>query len=427
MILSLYRAVTALGAPLIDVYLKNRLSRGKEDSARFGERFGIPGGQRPKGPLVWIHAASIGEALSVTVLAEEIVRKRKVSVLLTTGTVSSARIMSERLPAGAIHQFVPVDRLPFVKAFLDHWRPDLALWVESEFWPNLIVESAERGIPLVLVNGRVSEKSFKGWLRFPGFSRRVLSGFKLALGQTERDAQRLGQLGIGNVDCCGNLKFASDPLPVDPVALADLQESIAGRPCWLAASTHPGEEEIAAQAHRLLASSLDNPLTILVPRHRERGGEIVARLRATGWSVAQRSAGEQIQSNTDIYVADTLGELGLFFRLAPVVFMGKSLVGGGGQNPIEPARLGCAVLFGPLMSNFTELSGRMIAAGAAREVAAEQDLPKVLLELLRDPTAGRAVGARAKAFAESEADVLERLMRQLAPFLDQAVARHAGS
>jgi 3-deoxy-D-manno-octulosonic-acid transferase len=419
--LPVYRALTALGGPLVRLYLRRRLARGKEDGARFSERTGLASRPRPQGPLVWVHAASVGESLSAVPLIRRLREERPaLSVLLTTGTVSSARLMSERLPEGALHQYVPVDLAACVRRFLGHWRPSLALWMESEFWPNLVAEAAARGIPLVLVNGRMSPRSYDGWRRLPGLISRLLEGFPLCLAQSEEDARRLARLGARRVACVGNLKFASPPLPADEGELARLAEALAARPRWLAASTHAGEEELAGRVHAGLAARHPGLLTLIAPRHPERGPEIAAALRAAGLAVALRSRGDAVARDTGVYVADTMGELGLFYRLAPIAFVGKSLVPLGGQNPLEAAILDCAILFGPHTTNFEELARGLAAAGAAEVVADEAALEGAVDRLLRDAAARGRMAARAAAFAGAEAGVLERVLKELAPFLDAA-------
>ncbi|CAA7611869.1 3-deoxy-D-manno-octulosonic-acid transferase [Candidatus Terasakiella magnetica] len=426
MIFSLYRGLTQLGGPLISLYLDRRKQRGKEDEARFGERLGHPGQPRPPGRLVWIHAASVGESLSMLPLVERL-RQRRLNVLLTTGTVTSARMMAERLPRGAVHQFVPVDRLAYVRGFLDHWRPDLALWAESEFWPNLLAETRHRRVPLVLIQGRISPRSFANWKKVPGFIRRLLSCFTLCLAQTEGDAQRLRALGGHDVRCLGNLKYAVPALPADDAALDGLVRVVAGRPLWLAASTHPGEEAIVARLHGQVAAAFPDLLTIIVPRHPNRGPELAAELAATGLKVALRSAGEVPGPDTQLYLADTMGELGLFYRLAPIVFMGKSLTVGGGQNPFEPARIGAAVLYGPLMDNFPDMAARMAELGAALMVRDGRHLAETLTRLLAEPAKVAAMRAAAKTWTESEAGVLDAVERVLGPILDAVETRHAGA
>ncbi|EME70653.1 3-deoxy-D-manno-octulosonic-acid transferase [Paramagnetospirillum caucaseum] len=422
MIYRLYRGLTTMGGPLIAAYLERRKARGKEDAARFAERLGHPGQPRPAGPIVWMHGASVGEALSMLPLAERLIA-RGLGVLMTTGTVTSARLLAERLPAGAIHQYVPVDRIAYVRSFLNHWRPDLALWAESEYWPNLLAETRHRGIPQVLIQGRMSARSFASWKKVPGFMRKMLSGFALCLAQTESDAGRIRALGGRDVRCLGNLKYAVAPLPCDGAALESLRTATAGRPLWLAASTHPGEEAMAGRVHAALG--LAGLLTVVVPRHHTRGPEIAAGLRAQGLAVALRSAGEAVAAGTQVYVADTMGELGLFYRLGGPVFVGKSLCAGGGQNPFEPALLGAAVMFGPLMDNFPDMAPSMLAAKAALRVGDENELAAAVGALLADPPALRAAGAAAQAWAEGEAGVLEQVEQALSPFLAPLEAGHA--
>jgi 3-deoxy-D-manno-octulosonic-acid transferase len=417
-ILALYRVLTTLAEPAITAYLRHRMAHGKEDQARFGERQGVAVQPRPAGRLVWLHAASVGEAVSVLPVLERIQAQPGTTALITTGTVASAALLALRLPKDAIHQYVPVDRVPWVRRFLDHWRPDLALWLESEFWPNLLVETAARGVPIVLLNGRISPRSFERWRRYPALARRILSCFQLCLGQTEADAERLRQLGARHVAAAGNLKFAAPPLPADPDELAHLTHTFDGRPRWLAASTHAGEEAIAATVHRELRTRFPGLLTIIAPRHPNRGRVIAAELSAMGLSVARRSAGDAVTGATDILLADTIGELGLLIRLAPLVFMGKSLTARGGQNPLEPARLGASVLFGPLMDNFDQVAARMEAAQAAHLVQDERSLADAIARRLADPAMAGEEGRRASLFANAEASVLDAVLRQIEPWLE---------
>lgn len=417
-LLLLYRQTGWLAGPAIARLLRARLRRGREDAARLSERMGQPSRPRPEGRLVWVHAASIGESLSVLPVIERLVGEA-LSVLVTTGTTTSAALMRDRLPAGAFHQFVPVDSTPFVRRFLDHWRPDLAVWVESEFWPVMIEETASRRVPMAVVQGRMSDRSFRRWRRFPGLIGRLLSRFAACLAQSERDAERLAALGGRAVACLGNLKEAAPPLPAEPEDLARLATLFEGRPVWLAASTHAGEEHVAGRVHQRLATERPGLLTIVAPRHPDRGNEIAALLRGMGLAVAVRSRGERPGPDTAIYLADTTGELGLFYRLAGAVFVGKSLAPWGGQNPMEPARLGRPVLFGPHMANFAEMAEAMVEADAARVVADETALVARLAALLDDPVQARAAAASALAFAESRAGgmieaVVERLLAAMA-------------
>ncbi len=415
----LYRGLTVAAAPLIGLYLRSRRAAGKEDPARFGERLGRASATRPHGPLVWTHAASVGEILAMLPLVGRVLdRHGDVHALVTTGTVTSARLMAERLPPRALHQYVPVDRIDAVRRFLDHWRPDLALWTESEFWPNLLGETQARGVPCVLVNARMSDASFRRWRRLRGLITPLLSGFALCLAQNEREAERLRALGAGPVRAVGNLKSAAGLLPADESELRRLRASTEGRPLWLAASTHPGEEAAAGAAHRALAPDRRGLLTVIVPRHPERGASLAAGLEGDGLTVAVRSRGDGIEPSTDIYVADTMGELGLFYRLAEVVFVGGSLVPHGGQNPLEPARLDCAIVYGPHMFNFAADVETFASASAAVVVADADELARAVAVLLDDPSLRRHRAAAARAAVEGEGEVLDAVEAAIAPYLD---------
>lgn len=414
--LALYRLFTVAGLPLIRLYLAHRMLRGREDRERFDERLGIPSAERPAGPLVWMHGASVGEALSMLpVIGWLRTNRTDLNIMVTTGTVTSATLLAERLPAGVIHQYVPVDRPAWVERFLAHWRPDHALWFESELWPNLLLACRRRGVPMTLVNGRMSTRSYQRWRRNPTVVRELLGCFGLCLGQTSTDAERFGGLGAPVTEARGNLKFAADPLPANDGELAAMQAATYERPCWLAASTHTGEELIAGRIHRSLARAHPGLLTIVAPRHPHRGPSVADELRAAGLKVARRGDSGALPAEDDeIYVADTVGELGLFYRLADVVFVGKSLTVAGGQNPVEPAHFSKPVLFGPHMENFDEMAARMLRAEAVRQVRDETQLRETLDGLLGDSEGRRVLGERARAFAADESAVLGEIMSVLA-------------
>lgn len=425
-LLSLYRGGTSALGPLIALYLAQRMSRGKEDPERFAERQGVASRPRPGGPLVWVHAASIGEAVSMLSLIDRLLVERPhLSVLVTTGTVTSARLLANRLPGDrAWHQYVPVDRCAYVRRFLEHWRPDLALWVESELWPNLIAETNRFGVPLLLLNGRMSAKSFRGWQRLPGLIAPLLASFDLCLAQDDAQAARLKQLGAAGATSVGNLKAAAAPLPVDQGELARLAAALAGRTIWLAASTHPSEEGAAALVHRRLRAKHPNLLTIIAPRHPARSDEIVLLLEAQGLRVVRRSRDERIDRAADVYLADTLGELGLFYRLAGIAFIGGSLAAKGGHNPIEAALLDCAILHGPDMSNTAGAAAALSAASASIEVDNAEALAAAVGRLIDDPVERAARAAAAAGIAADNQAVLDAVMKRIAPWLDR-LAPHA--
>ncbi len=415
----LYRGTSALTAPALGVYLRRRLARGKEDPIRFGERKGIAPRPRPEGPLVWIHAASNGEAMSAQPVIDHLMRRDPAAhVLLTTGTVTSARLMAERLPPGAFHQYVPVDRLGWVRRFLDHWKPDLGIWVESELWPNLLWEMRDAGRPTVLLNGRVSARSVARWRRVPGLARDLIGGFSLCLAQTTMEAERLRALGAREADCLGNLKYSAPPLPADPDLLAALRHAVGERPFWLAASTHPGEEERIAGVHARLAPQRPGLLTILVPRHPVRGTAIAEMLRQQGFRVARRSETPIPPSDIDIYLADTLGELGLFYRLSEIALIGGSLEGGiGGHNPVEAVQMGAVPLFGPDMGNFESVAQELLAAGGALQVRTEEAIAEAVARLFDDDEARARMAHAGAGVAAQNRDVVSAVMRRLEPLL----------
>jgi 3-deoxy-D-manno-octulosonic-acid transferase len=423
--LAAYRGLTTLIGPLLPLYLAGRRARGKEDAARFGERLGRPSAARPPGPLVWMHAASVGEAVSLLSLIDRLSRERPtLNLLVTTGTVTSARLLESRLPSDqARHQFVPVDRPRYVRRFLDHWRPDLAIWVESELWPNLVAATQARGIPTVLLNGRMSQASFERWQRWPGLITPLLGRFALCLAQDAAQATRLNALGARGATTVGNLKSAAAPLPADAPELARLGGEIDERPRWLAANTHPGEEDAAAAVHRELQPRHPGLLTIIAPRHPGRAVDIAAAFRNQGLSVARRSQGDAITPDIAVYLADTLGEMGLFYRLADIAFIGGSLTPMGGHNPLEAALLGCAILHGGDMSNCIATVEELAAAGGATAVAGAEELAAALDRLLADPAERRRRGKAAGAVATRDNGVLDQVLDRLAPLLDAIAPR----
>lgn len=418
-LLSLYRGLTSIAGPLARLMLARRAARGKEDASRLAERRGIASQPRPAGPLVWLHAASVGEAQSVLSLIGRLLATRTdLHVLVTSGTVTSASLLQRRLPDRALHQFSPADVPGWVEAFLGHWRPDLALFVESELWPNLIRSTAARGCPLVLVNGRMSARSFARWRKFPAAARELLGGFTLCLGQTEQDRERLAALGAPRAEYAGNLKYSATALPADEAELENLKRSVAGRPLWLAASTHPGEEDLAAQAHLTLRESHSGVLTVIVPRHPERGQEIAARIESLGLSVCRRSEGAAPGPDHDLYLADTLGELGLFYRLADIAFIGGSTGQLGGHNPLEAAQLSCAILHGPDMANFSTVAADLKAADAAIEIADAESLAGQIARLLDNDAERRRLANAAAKVTEANAAALDNVVAALTPFVE---------
>lgn len=424
--LILWRLLTRLLQPLAPRLLDARVKQGKEDPARVDERLGRATVPRPGGELVWLHGVSVGETLSLLPVIERLHRQRPdLTVLVTSGTLTSATLLAQRLPVGVIHQFSPVDTPGAVTGFLDHWQPSLAVFVESELWPNLILEARRRGVKLVLASARITEKTVAGWRRFPGAAREILSAFDRVMPQDEASADRLRSLGA-RIDGHVNLKLSGEAPPHDAAAFTRLSAAIGDRPVVVAASTHDGEEIALVRALDKLADRL---CLILVPRHPARSAEIAAALERDGYRFALRSQGREPDRDTDLYLADTLGEMGLFLRLADVVVMGGSFSAAlekppvGGHNPLEPARLGKPAVTGPDMSNWAAVTGALVEAGGLAVVEAPWDLPAVIVPLLADDAAARAMGERGRRAAAEAGSGLDRLWDTLAPLLPPAPQR----
>jgi len=421
-----YRIAASAAAPALRLLLNARLRAGKEDSARLSERFGVASAPRPPGPLLWIHAASNGEARSALGLLGRLLDGNPdLHVLFTTFTLTSARMLAETLPRRARHQFVPLDVPAWIDRFLDHWRPDAAFWIEGELWPNLIARTAARGVPMAFVNARISPRSFARWRRAGVWARPPLDAFGICLAQSPADAERLAALGAPSPRFVGHLKFDAAELQADATALQEVRHAITGRPVWLAASTREGEEEIVIDAHRRLASAWPDLLTVLVPRHARRGDEIAGLLERNALPFARRSRGDVPAARHAVYLADTMGELGLFYRLAPIAFVGASLVARGGQNPIEAAQLGCAICFGPHMTNCRDIADALIAAGAAVEVRDAADLATRVAHMLSDGGARERSGIAAREVAATGRGATERVLEALQPVLLHLSARTA--
>lgn len=373
MTLKFYHALGVVAYPFMGPFLRLRATRGKEDRTRRYERYGYPSADKPDGPLIWFHAASVGESMAVIPLIEH-VHELGINCIMTTGTVTSAQVVRSRLPRQTFHQYVPLDLKPAVQRFLDHWKPDLAIFTESEIWPMTILELAARRVPQVLVNARMSDRSFKRWQNASGLAEALFDNFSHVIAQSELDAERFRQLGARPVHMSGNLKVDTESLPFDAAELEALKAKIGNRPCWLAASTHEGEEEAVAKVHRHLKSRLGDLVTILVPRHPDRSGIIQALLEEAGLKVAVRSQNQPITEATEIYLGDTIGEMGLYLRLCKLAFIGRSLKATGGQNPLEPAMTGTAIISGQHVYNFRDTYRSLLDAGGVRLVSDEKML-----------------------------------------------------
>jgi len=416
-----YSGLTRLAAPLAPWLLHRRARRGKEDPLRLPERLGRSSLARPPGKLVWLHGASVGETLSVLPLVEALLAADPgLGLLVTSGTLASAELLAQRLPPRALHQFLPIDTPAAAQAFVAHWRPDVAVFVESEIWPNLLGAARRAGAATALVSARLSDASLRGWRRFPGAARVLFGGFDLVLTQDEATALALSDLGARDAGRL-NLKLVGEPLPADPVGLDAVRLAIDDRPVLLAASTHPGEDELVLEVFAFLKDRPDRPLLVLVPRHTGRGGAIAEAAQDQGFHVARRAAGDAPIATTQVYVADTLGELGLWFRLARIALICGSLVPRiGGHNPLEASRLGCPVVSGGYVDNWRGVYASLEAECAVRMIGGAAELAGAFAEALTDDSALREEAARANAFAGRQGGAVEAACARLMALLARA-------
>lgn len=421
-ILSAYRLAGAAAYPMIGGYVAWRASKGKEDRSRRRERYGRAGVERPEGPLIWVHAASVGETIAVTPLIREI-RSFGINIVLTTGTVTSAQVVAERLGDTVIHQYVPLDLKPAISRFLDHWAPDLAIIAESEIWPMTIMELGRRRVPQVLVNGRMSDRSFASWSRRAYLAEALFENFAHVIAQSDTDAERFRALGARPVSVSGNLKVDTVPPPVDEVELQRFRRAIGERRVWAAVSTHDGEEDAAAEVHQRVRSRHPDLLTIVVPRHPDRADALAEAWAAGGLTVARRSKGDEITADTDIFLGDTIGEMGLYLRLTEIAFVGRSLTGQGGQNPLEPAMLGTAVLAGRNVQNFREAYQKLAVAGAARFVRDQDVLAGAVNYLLMNDAERQKMMAAGIQAVDGMRGALAKTLQALQPYIDPLIVQ----
>ena len=418
MFIGIYNTLVTVLYPLaIKGYVNKRKLNGKEDINRFNEREGKPKMPRPEGKLFWLHGASVGESVSMLPLINKILETYPdAHVMVTTGTVTSADVMQKRLPDRAFHQFIPIDNPVFTNRFVKYWQPDVVLWFESEFWPAMLSSISKRNIPLILINGRISNKTFKRWQQFDFICKELLDCFTMCLGQSEEDAYRLRTLGAKDAICLGNIKYAGLPLPIDEKVKKDLQKKISSRPLWLISSTHDDEEIRIAKAHKKLKEKYPDLLMIVAPRHPNRGAEIAELIEKSNLKVALRSKGDKLTNDIDVYIADTIGEMGLWYELSKIVFVGGSLIPHGGQNFIEPSRVRDAVIVGPHMHNFTEAMSRARKADAIMQIENIEELEHLVDELLSNETLLEAKRSLAYNWALSENKVLDGIIDKIKVF-----------
>lgn len=407
MLYPLYHHLTRLSAPFLRAMTWHRLAQGKEIKDRIHERYGIASIARPEGNLLWCHAASVGESLSILPLLPELqTRLPTWRFLMTTSTKTSAELMAERLPAFVNHQFIPWDCPQWVEAFLNHWHPEAVLWVESELWPNMLEAFQQRKLPVALLNARLRPKTFQRWSRVPGFAKHILSSFHLILAGARSYVPLFKSLGAHDVRYVGSLKFGSHPLPVNRADLHDMTQVIQERFCIALISTHSDEEAMLCDMIHRLNQHFSQILFIWVPRQPKRGSFIRTSIEKYGLSVAQRSLRETITHQTSVYIADTIGETGLWYSLAKIAVIGGSFIPHGGQNPIEGTHFGCGILYGPHMFNFPELCGALEEAHASIPVTDMQALIETITTLMTHPHQLLQLQTAAKELATKHQDVI---------------------
>ena len=417
-----YTGLTKIIAPALPLWLKRRAVKGKEDSIRQSERFGQASIPRPEGQVFWMHGASVGEVTMLLPLIDKVLAEYpSANVLVTSGTITSANLMAKRLPFRAFHQYIPLDTPKAVTTFLDHWQPDMALWAESEIWPNLLLQSKARNIPMALINARMSEKSVQGWGKRRKSAQALFGCFDVILGGDEATANGLSWLLGKEIESAGSLKETAPKLPTDETELAKLKSQIGGRPVWCAASTHKGEEEIILAAHEKIRAAHPEALLILALRHPERRSDVTPLLGSTRHIL--RTDGQAVTPSTSVMVWDTIGEMGLAYSLSGITFVCGSLVQGlMGHNPLEPARFSNAVLTGAHISSFADSYMSMIAFDAAQRILSPTMVGDAVSDLFSNPESLTRQQRLAFDYAQSRNAVLDFVWDKLSPVLPEAAS-----
>ncbi len=414
---ALYKGIYRMILPLIKLYC---FIKGKKESL---EKHGFSLHEKPKNKkVIWFHGASVGESLCGMAMLKVVAKKYPDAFFVfTTCTEMSGQILREKLPKNAYYQPVPWDYAPYVQRFLNHWKPSIAFFIEADYWPNLILKTADQKIPLVLLNGRISQRSFKRWKIFSSLFKKMISSFSYIFPQTQEDLKRFQQFGGHDIKYVGNLKYSSSPLAYDSTQLKILETAIKDRPFWCAASTREGEETAAMNTHIALQKTFKNILTIVIPRHPHRAEKVVNDFEATGLKVARRSKNDPIQKDTDIYIADTIGEMGLFYALSPIVFVGGSLVPIGGHNPLEPAHLKCAILAGPHTFNNKQIFQELKENNAIKTIHNAEEMTKVVNRLLKNDVERNTLTKNAYTLVTEHTKTVDKILKELTPLLKKVL------
>ncbi len=414
-IMLIYRVLSILLFPFLELYLLYRVIKKKEDRSRLKERVGHATQDRPEGEVVWIHAVSVGEANSALTLVDELLKfSPKISILFTTTTLTSASIIAAKLPqfrGQVIHQFLPIDSYFCVQNFLNFWQPRVAIFVESEIWPNLIYEARKLGVLSFLVNARMSEKSVKKWRIARIFGFKIFDQFAAIFAQSAEAKNLLQKLTKQEILLYGNLKSQAQSLVVNFDELQKLKAQIADRKIFVAASTHKGEEEIILQSFERLKKEFSDLLLVIILRHPNRSEEV--KLLLSGKKFAQRSKNETINSSTEIYLVDSLGELGIFYSLTNFAFIGGSLLEIGGHNPFEAIKLNCAIISGPNIFNFKEIYSDLVAGGGCIIASSNQEITDAATKFLSDKNLASEINKKANAVIKNSDNIAKKIVTKI--------------
>jgi len=414
----IYKILSVIFLPIILIIIIFRIFQNKEINNRIKERFAFSSKKRPKGKLIWINASSIGEYFATLSLIKKIRKiKPKTKILLTTNTKTSALLAEKITDKNIFHQFTPQDNPLIIKKFLNYWKPSLVLWMESEFWPIILDETKKYGIEIILLNGRMSDKSFKSWNYFKFFFKEIISNFSLILTMSKFDQNNFKKLGAKNINFIGNLKFSNGELPYNKLLEKKARKIISNRSVWLAASTHQGEEVFAASIHLKLKERLNlkNLLTIIVPRNIKRADKIKKEIKSYV-PLTDQFQSKSIGPNTEIIIDNSIGQLEMWYKNVKTVFLGKSYPPKGGQNPIEPARNGCAIISGK-MSNFKEIEEEMLRNKCLIRANKPSEFYSTIEDCIKKNNYIKNIRINAKKYVKSKSFILDKTVKTIQKYL----------
>ena len=415
--LIIYRLLINLAILFSPIIIFIRLIKKKEDFKRFKEKFCFFSEKRKSGKLIWFHGASVGEVKSIVPLIEKLEKEKKINqILITSSTLSSSKIFKKFKFKKTVHQFFPIDSFANSKKFLDYWRPSLAIFIDSEIWPNMLLNLKEEKIHSILLNARMTKKSFNNWIYFRNFAQKIFQCFDITFPQNKETLRYLKVLNVKKIKFLGNIKFSENEIQLDNNINLKVRKFLKSKKYWCASSTHDNEEVICAKAHIKLKEKIKNLITIIVPRHTNRTPEITSNLRNLNLKVHCHSSNETIKKNTDIYIVDTYGETVSFFKICNVVFLGGSLINHGGQNPIEAARNGCKIIYGPNIRNFKEVYELLDKNKVSNKVRNEEQLARKVNILIKSNKISKKLENKINKLGKK---ILENVLSEFKLYLDK--------